>query len=167
MALVPSLNDIEGQAATKRSFFFIYLYNFVPLCPFPCTQDYCCQLQEQSCIFFLIFFFILCRWSPFHIPNGSLMRLSGAPRRRGGAACHRPLLSPQRLATLSRGPLTDLCWLTNQELNTANLCRGPPSPKCVLCFSHWARQMIGDSVAQGSPSPCNHSSLDSRCCTPL
>lgn len=124
------------------SFFYLLKY-FCPCASVaisPRTQDHCCQLQEQSCVFFLIFFFrtvpLKAAESPFHIPNGSLMCLSGAPRGGGGAACHRPLLSPQRLATLSRGPLTDLCFLTNQELNTANLCRGPPSPKCVLCFSH-------------------------------
>lgn len=145
------------------SFFYLLIY-FLPLClcgHFPAHRTIVANCKSRVVSFFLFFFhtvLLKAAESPFHIPHGSLMCLSGAPRCRGGAACHRPLLSPQRLATLSRGPLTDLCWLTNQELNTANLCRGPPSPKCVLCFSHWARQMIGDSVAQGSPSPCNHSS---------
>lgn len=153
------------------SFFYLLIY-FCPCASVPISPHTGLLLPTARAELYLFSYFFFhtvplkAAESPFHIPNGSLMCLSGAPRRGGGAACHRPLLSPQRLATLSRGPLTDLCWLTNQELNTANLCRGPPSPKCVLCFSHWARQMIGDSVAQGSPSPCNHSSLD-RCCTPL
>lgn len=39
-----------------------------------------------------------------------------------GVACHRPLVSPHWLATLSRRLLTDRCWLTNQQLSTTNLC---------------------------------------------
>lgn len=42
-----------------------------------------------------------------------------------GVACHRPLVPPQWLAIMSRKLQTDHCWLTNQQLSTTNLCRGP------------------------------------------
>lgn len=42
-----------------------------------------------------------------------------------GVACHRALVSPQWLTTLSRRLPTDRCWLTNQQLSTTNLCCGP------------------------------------------
>lgn len=42
-----------------------------------------------------------------------------------GVACHRVLVSPQWLTTLSRRLPTDRCWLTNQQLSTTNLCCGP------------------------------------------
>lgn len=51
-----------------------------------------------------------------------------------GVACHRPLPSPQWLATLSRRLLTDRCWLTNQQLSTTNLCSGP-SRLTVFCVT--------------------------------
>jgi len=42
-----------------------------------------------------------------------------------GVTCHRALVSPQWLTTLSCKLPTDRCWLTNQQLGTTNLCCGP------------------------------------------
>lgn len=53
-----------------------------------------------------------------------------------GVACHRALLSPQWLTTLSRGLPTDRCWLTNQQLSTTNLCCRPSRLTAFLCHSH-------------------------------
>lgn len=51
-----------------------------------------------------------------------------------GFACHRALVSPQWLTTLSLRPPTDRCWLTNQQLSTTNLCCGP-SPLTAFCVT--------------------------------
>lgn len=58
-----------------------------------------------------------------------------------GVACHRAMISPHRLTTLSREPQTDHCWLTNQQLSTSNLCCGASrlAAFCVTVieFNRW------------------------------
>lgn len=101
------------------------------LCPFSCSPDHCwhkllCQQLERCCC--CCFFSMLLKavvgntitYSE-RLPDMSFW----SPACCVGVACHRPLVSPQWLATMSRRLLTDRCWLTNQQLSTTNLCRGP------------------------------------------
>lgn len=74
--------------------------------------------------------------------------------------CHRPLVSPQWLTTLSLKLPTDCCWLTNQQLSTTNLCCGPSrlTAFCVTVIElcRW----IGDSMELATLFCCNHGFLD-------
>lgn len=89
-----------------------------------------CQQREQCFGCFFVFFSVLSKAvvraeTPLHIQKGSLTCHFWSPACWVGVACHRPLVSPQWLTTLSRGLPTDRCWLTNQQLSTTNLCCRP------------------------------------------
>lgn len=113
-------------------------------CPFSCSPDHCWQqtsLPTVGAVLLLLLFIFFCvfegcclSWNSItyseRLPDVSFW----SPARCVGVACHRPLPSPQWLATLSRRLLTDRCWLTNQQLSTTNLCSGP-SRLTVFCVT--------------------------------
>lgn len=119
--LLLSLNDIEGQAQGHITVAFMYLFIFLcPRCLFPFrpSPNHCCLELFANCrkrvvvfVYLLLDFFLSrvvegCS-TPSDIQKGSPgVSFWSRARRRGRR--HRPLLSPQRWATLSRGPLTDL-----------------------------------------------------------
>lgn len=89
-----------------------------------------CQQREQCFQFLFLFFLMLLKavvraGTSLHIQKVSLTCHFWSSACWVGVACHRALVSPQWLTTLSRKLPTDRCWLTNQQLSTTNLCCGP------------------------------------------
>lgn len=109
--------------------------SLVPFCVlFPVHQTIVdnkllCQQREQCCCCCCCFFYVVegcCQSRNSITYSKRLPDVSfWSPACCVGVACHRLLVSPQWLATLSRRLLTDRCWLTNQQLSTTNLCCGP------------------------------------------
>lgn len=140
LALVGSLligqlgRDKDGDTALVP----FVLYYSLPRCSRPRlssrTPEYCWRqtsLSTERAVFSLFLFFSCC-WRLFSelglryiFRKVSLTCHFWSPARWVGVACHRALVSPQWLTTLSRKLPTDRCWLTNQQLSTTNLCCGP------------------------------------------
>lgn len=106
----------------------------VPVCvPFPVHQTIVdnkllCQQREQCCWVFFFFCVVegCCQSRNSITYSERLPDVSfWSPACWVGVACHRALVSPQWLTTLSRRLPTDRCWLTNQQLSTTNLCCRP------------------------------------------
>lgn len=117
---------------------FVLYYSLPPrscLCPFSCSPDHCWQqtsLPAARAGFFLCLCVCVsvvegcCQSSNSITYSERLPDVSfWSPARWVGVACHRALVSPQWLTTLSRRLPTDRCWLTNQQLSTTNLCCRP------------------------------------------
>lgn len=130
-----SLDDLAGSNTGDTALVsFVLHYSLPPcscLCPFflftrpLLTTNF--SANSESSVFF--FFYVVegcCQsWNSItyseSLPDVSFW----SPTCWVGVACHRALVSPQWLTTLSRRLPTDRCWLTNQQLSTTNLCCRP------------------------------------------
>lgn len=94
--------------------------------PFCCSLAHYWQQTGLPTVRAGLFFFYVVRARTSITYSGRLPDVSfWSSACRVGVACHRALVSPQWLTTLSRRQPTDCCWLTNQQLSTTNLCCGP------------------------------------------
>lgn len=127
-----------GQHRDTALMSFVLYYSLPPCLshvPFLVNQNivdnkFHCQQREQCFQFLFLFFLMLMKavvraGTSLHIQKVSLTCHFWSSACWVGVACHRALVSPQWLTTLSRKLPTDRCWLTNQQLSTTNLCCGP------------------------------------------
>lgn len=126
-----------GQHRDTALMSFVVYYSLppcLPRCPFSCKPEYCWQqisLPTARAVFSFSFSFLMLlkavvrAGTSLHIQKVSLTCHFWSSACWVGVACHRALVSPQWLTTLSRKLPTDRCWLTNQQLSTTNLCCGP------------------------------------------
>lgn len=133
-----SLDSLAGTTQGHSTHVFCAVLLIASLfvsCPFSCKPEYCWQqisLPTARAVFSISFSFFLMllkavvrAGTSLHIEKVSLTCHFWSSACWVGVACHRALVSPQWLTTLSRKLPTDRCWLTNQQLSTTNLCCGP------------------------------------------
>lgn len=133
-----SLDSLAGTTQGHSTHVFCAVLLIASLfvsCPFSCKPEYCWQqisLPTARAVFSISFSFFLMllkavvrAGTSLHIQKVSLTCHFWSSACWVGVACHRALVSPQWLTTLSRKLPTDRCWLTNQQLSTTNLCCGP------------------------------------------
>lgn len=154
---------------------FVLYYSLPPsycLCPFSCSPDHCWQQTSLPAARALFFCFFLCWWRLLsELKLHCIFRKAPfvpchfwCPACWVGVACHRALVSPQWLTTLSRRLQTDRCWLTNQRLSTTNLCCGP-SRLTAFCVTVIERnRWSGTAWNWPSCFIVTRGSLDRCCC---
>lgn len=132
--LIGQLGQVKHRDTALVS--FVLYYSPPPcscLCPLSCSPDHCWQqtsLPTAGAVLLGFFFFCVvegcCQSRNSITYSERLPDVSfWSPACWVGVACHRALVSPQWLTTLSRRLPTDRCWLTNQQLSTTNLCCRP------------------------------------------